>query len=91
MSSPYLFEEGTIKYVDYDLDVKVFPNYNFKILDRDEYDRHRKKMLYPDEVERIIEDELIVLLNMIQNQEGPFQPDFMKRYFNTYKKLASIK
>lgn len=87
LSSPYLFEEDTIKYVDYDLDVKVFPNYGYKILDRDEYENHRQKMRYPKTVENIIEEELETLLKMIQNNEGPFQPDFMKHYFQEYKKM----
>ena len=91
LSSPYLFEEETIKYVDYDLDVKVTPNYDFQILDRDEYERHRRKMCYPKAVEKIIEEELAVLIQMIQNNEGPFQPDFMPYYFRKYKEIIQMK
>ena len=57
-------------------DVKATPNYDFQILDHDEYERHQRKMCYPKAVEKIIEEELAVLIQMIQNNEGPFQPDF---------------
>ncbi|NLG82689.1 MAG: DUF402 domain-containing protein [Bacilli bacterium] len=90
MCSPYLIEEGAIKYIDYDLDVKVYPNYNYRILDKDEYDKHRKKMKYPDNIAEIIDKELKVLLEFIKNQEGPFAAGFVEhwyRYFlkNNYK------
>jgi len=88
LSSPFLFEEGTIKYVDYDLDVKVFPNFSYKLLDRDEYDSHRKEMHYPKEVEKIIEAELAILFKLIQERQGPFRPDFMKSYYDQYKQLT---
>lgn len=87
LSSPYLFEEDTIKYVDYDLDVKVFPNFNFRILDRDEYDKHRKKMNYPIEIEKIIEDEMDILLDYIRERKGPFKKGFMENYYKQYKSL----
>ena len=88
LSSPFLFEEETIKYIDYDLDVKVFPNFNYKILDRDEYDIHRVKMDYPTEVQEIIEAELKLLLEKIVNREGPFKPGFMEKYFRQYKSMG---
>jgi protein associated with RNAse G/E len=87
LSSPYLFEEETIKYVDYDLDVKVFPNFNYKVLDRDEYDTHRVKMNYPIEVEKIVEDELNMLIETIIEKKGPFKPGFMEKYYQQYKTM----
>lgn len=83
--SPYLFEEGAIKYIDYDLDVKVFPNYNYRILDKDEYERHRKKMRYPIEIENIIENELSILLDCIKEHKGPFKPGFVEHWYRNYK------
>ncbi|ERJ13006.1 DUF402 domain-containing protein [Haloplasma contractile] len=84
LSSPYLFEEGTIKYIDYDLDVKVFPDFNFKILDRDEYDKHRKRMQYPPKIQAVIDQELQFLLNMINNREGPFRPGITEHWYRVY-------
>lgn len=88
LSSPYLYEENTIKYVDYDLDVKVYPNKSYKILDRDEFETHRKHMHYPLKIEKIVEDELEKLLELIQKQEGPFAPGFMEEYFSMYQNMT---
>jgi uncharacterized protein len=86
LGSPYIFEEGAIKYVDYDLDVKVYPNYNFRILDKDEYEKHRKKMRYPAEIEDMIEQEMRELLEFIKAKKGPFKPGFVEHYYRLYKK-----
>jgi protein associated with RNAse G/E len=85
LCSPYLFEEGAIKYVDYDLDIKVFPNRNFRILDRDEFEKHRKKMRYPIEIEQKIENEMKSLIELIKGQKGPFAPGFIEKWYNFYK------
>ena len=37
LSSPFIYDQETIKYIDYDLDVKVFPDLSYKILDEDEF------------------------------------------------------
>ena len=33
MASPYIIDENVIKYIDYDLDLRVFPDGGYKILD----------------------------------------------------------
>ena len=38
MASPFLIEDNAIKYIDYDLDLRVFSNGNIKILDKNEDD-----------------------------------------------------
>jgi hypothetical protein len=83
--SPYLIEEGAIKYIDYDLDVKVYPNFNYRILDKDEYEKHRKKMKYPAEIENIIASEMNVLLEFIKNNEGPFAYGFVEHWYRYYQ------
>ena len=46
IASPSIVETHTIKYIDYDLDVKLFPDGELKILDENEYKRHREKYNY---------------------------------------------
>ena len=46
IASPYIIDGRIIKYIDYDLDLRVFPNGSFKILDRMEYKYHKKQMNY---------------------------------------------
>ena len=42
IASPFIIEENTVKYIDYDLDLRIFPNGEYKILDQLEYQYHRK-------------------------------------------------
>lgn len=58
ISSPFAYDGEAIKYIDYDLDVKVFPDMTYNILDEDEYDDHRKAMNYPKEIDSILRDYL---------------------------------
>ena len=41
IASPFIIEDNTIKYIDYDLDLRIFPNLEYKILDRMEYKYHK--------------------------------------------------
>ena len=66
LSSPFVYDQKAIKYIDYDLDVKVFPDLTYKILDEDEYRKHKEEMRYPQEVQSIIEEQLDILLDMIK-------------------------
>ncbi|MGL4357107.1 MAG: DUF402 domain-containing protein [Cetobacterium sp.] len=37
LSSPFFFEENTIKYIDYDYDVKKYPGKKFSIVDHNNF------------------------------------------------------
>ena len=86
LSSPYVHDEEGIKYIDYDLDVKVFPSGDKIILDRDEFDFNHYDYGYTDELVEIIEKELKNLLQMIDNKEDPFNPESVLREYNEYLK-----
>lgn len=85
LSSPFIYDENAIKYIDYDLDVKVFPNLSYKILDEDEFRKHKREMEYPEEIKTIIEQQLSVLLDMIEKRRGPFAPGFVEHWYYVYK------
>lgn len=87
LSSPYVYDGEAVKYIDYDLDVRVSPTFSFNVLDEDEYDIHKKKMNYPNEVQMIIENELNVLIKRIKRREGPFNTKDVKKWYENYKRL----
>ena len=86
LSSPYVYNEGAIKYIDYDLDVKVFPNYSYRIIDEYEFMKHKHEMNYPPEIQKIIRKQTKILINMINKKEGPFKPGFASYWYDNYKK-----
>jgi uncharacterized protein len=90
IATPYLIDEGIIKYIDYDLDLRVFPDGGFRVLDRNEYNYHRKIMHYPDELDTILKNELTELINLKKANQGPFSPEIINNYYEIYKKMQNM-
>ena len=86
LASPYIIDKNILKYIDYDLDLRVFPDGGFKVLDRNEYNYHKKKMNYPIEIDEIIKSELTELINMKRNDEFPFQKKVIEKYYKEFEK-----
>jgi protein associated with RNAse G/E len=59
------------------LDVKVFPDMSYTLLDEDEYEAHRKEMGYPEVIDKILYRNLDKLYSWIKQRKGPFAPDFI--------------
>ena len=72
-----------IKYIDYDLDLRVFPDGGYRILDTNEYKYHKKIMKYPPEIDYILKKELNSLIEMKKNNEGPFDKNLIA-YYNKF-------
>ncbi|MDF2605936.1 MAG: hypothetical protein K0S34_126 [Bacillales bacterium] len=87
ISSPFVFDEGAIKYIDYDLDIKVFPNYSYILLDEDEYEKHRIEMNYPEVIDQILKQNINILLGWIKDKKGPFAPDFINKWYKSYLEI----
>lgn len=88
IATPYIIDGKIIKYIDYDLDLRVFPDGGFKILDYNEYNYHKKLMHYPKEIQMILKSELSTLIEMKKKNEGPFAKDEIEKYYHIYKKLS---
>ncbi|MBR4261914.1 MAG: DUF402 domain-containing protein [Bacilli bacterium] len=88
IASPYIIEEGAIKYIDYDLDLRVFPDKSYKILDKGEYKYHKSKMKYSDELDKILTSELNKLIELNKNNHEIFDHDKLLEYHKMYEELT---
>ncbi len=88
IATPYLIDENTIKYIDYDLDLRVFPDGGFKILDRNEYNYHKKIMHYTDEIDEIVKSELSSLIEIKRANLGPFDKKTVNEYYKKYREIT---
>lgn len=86
IASPYIIEDNTIKYIDYDLDLRVFKDGTYKVLDKSEYKFHKEKMNYSDEIDRIIKSELNELIIMVKDKKGAFNREKIVKYYEKYEK-----
>lgn len=90
IATPYIIDGKTIKYIDYDLDLRVFPDGGFRVLDRNEYKYHKKIMGYSKELNKIIETELTNLIEMKKAKNGPFSDKIVQNYYQKYKKIQNM-
>ncbi|MRH44664.1 DUF402 domain-containing protein [Aquibacillus halophilus] len=84
ISSPFVFEDKVIKYIDYDLDIKVFPDMTYTLLDEDEYELHRKQMNYPSVLDGILKNNIQYLVYWVRQRKGPFAPEFIDQWYERF-------
>ena len=84
IGSPYRWHNSALEYIDYDLDVRVFPDRTYMILDQDEYEEHRRQMGYPESVRKQIDQGLNELLSLIFQQKLPFEPEYVERWYERF-------
>ena len=87
IGTPYLIDENIIKYIDYDLDLRVFPNGGYRVLDKNEYKYHKKIMHYSDDIDFIVKKELANLIEMKKKNEFPFNKETIDKYTEIYQKM----
>jgi len=87
IATPYVIDENIIKYIDYDLDLRVFPDGGFRVLDRNEYKYHKKIMHYSDDLDLVLRSELSNLIDMKRKNEGPFNKETIDKYYQKYQEL----
>lgn len=85
IASPYIIEGKTIKYIDYDLDLRVFPDGSFKVLDCGEYKYHKSLMGYSKTLDMILKEELSDLIEHARNKDLAFKPGTVEHYYEIYK------
>lgn len=87
IATPYVIDENIIKYIDYDLDLRVFPDGGFRVLDRNEYKYHKKIMHYSDDLDLVLRSELSNLIELKRKDKGPFDKKAIDKYYQIYKEL----
>ncbi len=87
MASPSLYDGEAIKNIDYDLDVKLYPDRTYQILDENEYALHAREMNYPEEIRRIVETEMDRLIDLMYDGKDPFNNECIEKYYHQYQKM----
>ena len=85
-----MYDGEAIKNIDYDLDVKVYPDGSYQILDENEYAQHAKQMQYPAIIMKKVEDEMQKLLQEIQAGNAPFNITCINNYIHRYFHMISV-
>lgn len=88
LASPSIYDGEAIKNIDYDLDVKLYPDGGYQILDENEYLDHASKMGYPKEIMKIVEKQLDLLIEMMDKAEEPFNQQCIDFYYKKYLEMS---
>jgi len=89
IATPYIIEENTIKYIDYDLDLRIFPKGDYRILDKLEYEYHKKKMQYSKDLDIVINNAMKDLIEEYKSNAFMFDKENNLDYLNLYLKIKS--
>ncbi|WP_284141580.1 MULTISPECIES: DUF402 domain-containing protein [unclassified Virgibacillus] len=84
ISSPFVYDKEALKYIDYDLDLKIYPDMTFTLLDEDEYELHKRLMNYPEVLDRILYNNIEILKRWVRQQIGPFSPGFIDQWYERF-------
>lgn len=87
IASPTLYDGEALKYIDYDLDLKVFPNQSYRILDDEEYKQHASEMNYSKQLDQILKKQLEQLIHLVKEKKGPFSTYFTRHWYHVYEDI----
>jgi protein associated with RNAse G/E len=86
IASPTILDGGFLRYIDYDLDVKLFPDNTIKELDELEFERHVLTYGYSPELVKIIKDTMDDVKNNMKEKAFPFNESDVKAVFDKFLK-----
>ena len=84
IASPSIYDGESLKNIDYDLDLKVNPQYGWTILDEDEYVEHGIEMGYSEELKKAIEKGLDQVIELVADRKSPFDHDEVSTIYERY-------
>ena len=90
IASPVVIDGKTIKFIDYDLDLRVFPDNTYKVLDKSEYEYHKRLMKYPEDLQKILKFKLDELIKRFNERKVPFDEELLKTYEEKYNHYKNI-
>ena len=91
IASPSIISKDSIKYIDYDLDTKLFTNGEIKVLDEKEYAHHRATYKYDDDLDTVLKYTTEIIIERMKNKDFPFNDETIKKYFDQFLEMIQKK
>lgn len=89
LASPFFFEENTIKFIDFDYDIKIYPNKAFSIVDHIDFLRN-KEQWYDNNIVSVIYDNILQITKFVHSKEGIFDEFYIWNIIQTLIDLKEI-
>ncbi|HTK38130.1 MAG TPA: DUF402 domain-containing protein [Pyrinomonadaceae bacterium] len=72
INMPPVFENDVLDYVDLDLDILVWPDFSYQILDGEDFEQNAKRFGYPDEIRVNVKGAISDVIRLIETRQFPF-------------------
>jgi protein associated with RNAse G/E len=69
---PPKFENNVLDYTDLDIDLIVWADFSYQILDLDEFHDNAERFSYSDELRAKVQNNLNELITLVENKSFPF-------------------
>lgn len=89
IASPTLYDKGFLKYIDYDLDVKLFGDGSTRLLDVSEYKKHARELGYSEEIKKVLSKSVDEVYELMKNKEFPFIDDEIRKFYDKFIERTS--
>lgn len=84
LSSPAIVDKEGLKYIDYDLDLRILPDFSYQVLDENEYLENIKNYNYSKDLQDVLENTLKKLIKRVVNREKPFNHQYIEELYLQY-------
>ena len=89
IASPSILDKGFIKYIDYDLDVKMYSDGSTKLLDVSEYKKHSSELNYPEEIKEILNKSVDEVYHLMNKKVFPFDDQEILRFYELFQRKTN--
>lgn len=83
LASPFYIDNGVLKYIDFDIDIKSYADKEFNVIDWQDFKESIEKMNYPFELIHRLYDEIDFLYDQFKHKTGIFS----KKLINNIQKM----
>lgn len=87
IASPSIEDDEKIKYIDYDLDLKLYPDGNIKVLDEKEYEKHRDQYDYDNKLDEVLLNEVKKIHYLMVKRVFPFADEKVYKLYELFNSL----
>ncbi|MGV2393611.1 UNVERIFIED_CONTAM: DUF402 domain-containing protein [Campylobacter lari] len=90
IASNPIYEDNTIKFIDFDLDIKYYPYDQISIVDEEEFNENKIKYGYSNKLINMVFDSVKDVLDKYEKSEYFFNPEVIDYYIDLSKKDRSL-
>jgi uncharacterized protein len=76
LNTPPTFVDNVLDYIDLDIDLVVWTDFKYQILDIDEFEENARKYNYTENLKQTVASSVKKLVDLIEHRKFPFDTEF---------------